>query len=104
MVGLPVGSRRLLAKGLVRALVVVDRAEAVEASLLRDAVAGDGCPGLRLQRAGEALVGAVLLGARGLGAKGSDAEPGPPDAEGTPAAQPARGDEGRAVIGQDCER
>ena len=62
----------------MRRFVVVDRPEAFEASLLRDAVAHDGRPGLRLQRAMEALVGAVLLGARELGANRSDAEPDPP--------------------------
>jgi hypothetical protein len=65
---LPSRSRRRLIERFVRTLVVVDGAEAVEATLLSVAIASRRLAGLGLERAVESFVGTVLLGARRLGA------------------------------------
>src|SRR5262249_15497340 len=63
-----VAGRSFLAEGLVRALVVVDGAEAIEAVLLGHQVLGRRPGGLLLERAMHALVAAVLLGRAGINA------------------------------------
>ena len=66
----------------MRAFVVEDLAEAVEAALLGAQAAGGGPGGLGLEGAVHAFVTAVLLGLAGLDELGEDAKADPPSGKG----------------------
>lgn len=74
-------SRDIHAQRLVRALGVIDEAEAVEDALLSTERAGGRASGLGFEGAMETFMAAVLLRASGLDEFGADAQMEPPDLE-----------------------
>src|SRR6516165_3128616 len=88
----PVGrSRCLLSQRFVRSLVVVERAERVEALLLRRHAVGWRCRGLLLEGAMNPLVTAILLRLAGNNPLRPDAELEPPHRQPRQAARSGRG-------------
>src|SRR2546425_13216577 len=91
------------AQVVVRPLVVVLAAEAMEGALLSRERAAGRADGARLERFVHALVGSVVLGGGGSGALVLDAQPHPPDVELREAVN-AGGGKGHTVVGADRVR